>query len=238
MNKKPFISIVVPSYNEEKYLPNCLTTIANQKFPKNEYEVIVVDNNSTDRTSQIAKKFGAKIIKEKKQGYVFTLQKGMSHAKGKIIAVVDADTELDSNWLEIIEKAFMDPKVVAVTGRVNLDTKSKLFNISTSALYTLFLHISSFIDKPNLTGFNFAVRRDSFLKVGGLNMMFEMSPDVDLGIRLNKIGKVKVIDKLSVVTSARRWEERFAPTLWEYAKGYVYTTWLRKPPKVKQKPVR
>lgn len=238
MTKKPFISIVVPSYNEEKYLSNCLITIASQQFPKDQYEVIVVDNNSTDGTSEIAKKFGAKIIKEKKQGYVYSLQKGMSRAKGEIIAVVDADTELSSNWLEIIEKAFLDPKVVAITGRVNLDTKSKLLNFSTSALYSLFLYISSFIEKPNLTGFNFAVRRDAFLKVGGLNTLFEMSPDVDLGIRLNEIGKVKVIDKLSVITSARRWEERFVPTLWEYAKGYVYTAWFRIPSKIKQKPVR
>lgn len=238
MIKKPFISIVVPSYNEEKYLPNCLRTIANQKIPKNEYEVIVVDNNSTDKTSQIAKKFGAKIIKEKKQGYVFALQKGMSEAKGSIIAVVDADTKVDSNWLAVIEKAFKDPDIVAITGRVKLDIKSKFINISTGALYTIFLHISSFIDKPNLTGFNFAVRKDAFLKVGGINTLFEMSPDVDLGIRLNKIGKVKVVNGLSVLTSARRWEERFVPTLWEYTKGYVYTTWLRKPPKLKQKPIR
>lgn len=236
--RNPSISIVVPSYNEEKYLSNCLKTITKQEFPKDKYEIIVVDNNSTDKTSKIAKEFGAKTVKEIKQGYVFALQKGMRKAKGAIIAVADADTKVSSNWLKIIEKAFRDPKVVAITGRVRLDTKSKFINISTSALYTVFLHVSAFIDKPNLTGFNFAVRRDAFLKVGGLNTLFEMSPDVDLGIRLNKIGEVKVINDLSVLTSARRWEARFVPTLWEYTRGYVYTTWLRRPSKVKQKPVR
>lgn len=238
MIQKPFISIVIPSYNEEKYLSNCLKTIALQKSPKDRYEVIVVDNNSTDRTSQIAKKFGAKVVLEKRQGYVFALKRGMDEAKGDIIAVTDADTKVSSNWLSVIEKAFKDPDIVAITGRVKLDIKSKFIKVSTSALYTIFLHISEFIDKPNLTGFNFAVRKDAFLKVGGVNTLFEMSPDVDLGIRLNKIGIVKVINSLSVLTSARRWEERFVPTIWEYAKGYIYTTWLRKPPKVKQKPVR
>lgn len=238
MIKKPFISIVVPSYNEEKYLSNCLKTIAHQKSPKDRYEVIVVDNNSTDGTFQIAKEFGAKVVLEKRQGYVFALKRGMDEAKGDIIAVTDADTKVSSNWLSVIEKVFKDPNIVAITGRVKLDIKSKFIKVSTSALYTIFLHISEFIDKPNLTGFNFAVRKDAFLKVGGVNTLFEMSPDVDLGIRLNKIGIVKVINSLSVLTSARRWEERFVPTLWEYAKGYIYTTWLRKPPKVKQKPVR
>lgn len=238
MMKKPFISIVVPSYNEEKYLSNCLKTIANQKFPKDKYEVIVVDNNSTDKTSKIAEKFGAKVVLEKRQGYVFSLQKGMNEAKGDIIAVTDADTKVSSNWLSVIEKAFKNPDIVAITGRVNLDIKSKFIKISTSALYTMFLYISEFIDKPNLIGFNFAVRKKAFLRVGGVNTLFEMSPDLDLGIRLNKIGIVKVIKSLSVSTSARRWEERFVPTIWEYAKGYIYTIWLRKPSKVKQKPVR
>src|SRR3989344_2360117 len=113
-----------------------------------------------------------------------------------------------------------------------------LFRKGWRKLWEIFLHIGSFIDRPNLTGFNFAVRKDAFLKVGGINTMFEMSPDVDLGIRLKEIGKVKVVNSLSVLTSARRWEERFVPTLWEYTKGYVYTTWFRKPPKVKQEPVR
>lgn len=232
------ISVVIAAFNEEKYLPSCLSSLKAQNFPKDDYEVIVADNNSTDNTVKIAKDFGAGVIQETKQGYVFALNKGMNKAKGDIIAVTDADTKVSSNWLSIIEKAFVDPQVVAITGRVKLNTKSKFVNISTSALYTLFLHMSALIDKPNLNGFNFAVRKEVFLKVGGLSTLFEMSPDVDLGIRLNKIGIVKVVNSLSVLTSARRWEDRFVPTLWEYAKGYIYTTWLRKPSKVKQKPVR
>lgn len=230
--------MVIAAFNEEKYLPSCLSSLKAQNFPKDDYEVIVADNNSTDNTVKIAKDFGAGVIQETKQGYVFALNKGMNKAKGDIIAVTDADTKVSSNWLSIIEKAFVDPQVVAITGRVKLNTKSKFVNISTSALYTLFLHMSALIDKPNLNGFNFAVRKEVFLKVGGLSTLFEMSPDVDLGIRLNKIGIVKVVNSLSVLTSARRWEDRFVPTLWEYAKGYIYTTWLRKPSKVKQKPVR
>ncbi|MBI4096216.1 MAG: glycosyltransferase family 2 protein [Candidatus Levybacteria bacterium] len=233
-----FIGVVIAAFNEEKYLPKCLESLDNQTYPKDQFSVIVVDNNSTDKTARIAKEFGARVILEKKQGYVFALQKGMEQAKGDIIAVIDADTKVSSNWLKIIEKVFEDPNVVAITGRVRLDTKSDFINISTGALYTIFLHVSSFIDKPNLTGFNFAVRRDAFLKVGGLDTMFEMSPDIDLGIRLNRVGKVKVVNDLSVRTSARRWEDRFVPTLWEYAKGYVYTAWLRKPARVKQKSVR
>ncbi|MBI4089469.1 MAG: glycosyltransferase [Candidatus Levybacteria bacterium] len=232
------ISVVIPAFNEEKYIERCLKSLMRQAHPNKPYEVIVVDNNSTDNTAKIAKKLHAKVISEKRQGYVFSLKRGMMEATGDIIAVTDADTQVSNNWLSVIEKAFEKKEVVAVTGRVNLDSRSKLVNISLSALYMLFLNISSFIGRPNLTGFNFAVRRETFTKSGGINTLFKMSPDVDLGIRLNKMGKVSVVNNLSVLTSVRRWEERFVPTLWEYAKGYVYTTWLRKPPRVKQKPIR
>lgn len=233
----PLITVVIPAFNEEKYLRHCLEALKKQSYKSN-YETIVVNNNSTDKTLQVAKEFGAKIILEKKQGYVFALNRGMEEASGDIIAVTDADTQVSSDWLSIIDKAFKNPKVAAVTGVVKLDYKSKLVSISLSALYTIFINISTFIGKPNLAGFNFAVRKNAFLKAGGVNTKFEMSPDVDLGIRLGKMGEVKVVNSLSAFTSARRWEEGFVPTLWEYTKGYVYTTWLRKPADVKQKPIR
>ena len=235
--KHPLITVVIPAFNEEKYLRYCLEALKKQSY-KNNFETIVVDNNSTDKTYQVAKEFGARIISEKKQGYVFALKRGMDKAKGDIIAVTDSDTQVREDWLSVIDKAFKNPKVAAVTGVVKLDYKSKLVSISLSALYTIFINISTFIGKPNLSGFNFAVRKDALLKVGGVNTLFAMSPDVDLGIRLGKTGEVKVVNNLSAFTSARRWEEGFVPTLWEYTKGYVYTTWLRKPADVKQKPVR
>lgn len=238
MQKYPFISVVIPAFNEERYLPLCLESFKSQAYPKDRFQIIVVDNNSTDKTSQIAKEFGAKVILEKRQGNTFALKRGMDTANGDIIAGTDADSKIASDWLLTIGKEFLDPKVVAITGSVRLGAKSALMGTLMNILYIISMHISAFIGKPNLSGFNFAVRKDAFLKVGSINSMFGMSPDVDLGIRLSKVGRVKVVNKLSVVTSARRWEEGFWPTLWDYFKGYIYAAWLRKPPKIKQKPVR
>ena len=94
------------------------------------------------------------------------------------------------------------------------------------------------IGKPNLNGFNFAVRKEAFMKAGGLNTDFLMSPDVDLGIRLTKMGKVQVSKHLLVQTSARRWQKDFMSALQGYTTGYVYATWFRKPPPVNQTPIR
>ena len=236
-DKRSFISVVIPAFNEEKYLRSCLEALEKQTCKSN-FEIIVVNNNSTDKTSKIAKKFGAKVILEKKQGNTFALKRGMDEAKGDIIAATDADSQVSPDWLLIIEKAFANPQVVAVTGLVRMNAKSRIIGKSMDITYAILMNIGAFIGRPNLSGFNFAVRKDAFLKVGGVNEMFQMSPDVDLGIRLNKIGIVKVINNLSVLTSARRWEEKFVPTIWEYARGYIYTAWLRKPPPIKQAAIR
>jgi glycosyltransferase involved in cell wall biosynthesis len=231
------ISVVIPAFNEEAYIENCLAALKKQNY-KEEFEIILVDNNSTDKTSQIAKKFGVKVILEKKRGYAFALKRGMNEARGDIIAVTDADTQVAADWLLTIKKIFSKPGVVAATGLVDIDTKSKFVDISISTLYAIFMHVSAFIGKPNLSGFNFAVRKDAFLKAGGLNTLFEMGPDVDLGLRLAKIKKVEMVNDLRVLTSVRRFEKRFMQSLWEYISGYVYATWLRKPPKFRQKPIR
>lgn len=236
-SKSSFISVVVTAFNEEKYLGRCLEALKKQDY-EGSFEIIVVDNNSTDRTSQIAKEFGARVILEKRQGNTFALKRGMDDAKGDIIASTDADSQVAPDWLSVIGKVFTDPDVVAVTGSISLDAKSKLIGISMEHLYGIIMHLGALIGKPNLSGFNFAVRKDAYLKVGGVNTLFTMSPDVDLGIRLNKIGKIKIVDDLRVATSFRRWESGFLSTLFDYAKGHIYAAWLRKPPPVKQTVIR
>ncbi|BCX15618.1 MAG: hypothetical protein KatS3mg097_510 [Candidatus Parcubacteria bacterium] len=80
------ISVIIPAYNEEKGIAKTI-----EKIPKEVFEIIVVDNNSTDKTANIAKKLGARVIKETKQGYGYALQKGFREAKGDVIVTLDAD---------------------------------------------------------------------------------------------------------------------------------------------------
>src|SRR3989344_6165738 len=98
---KPKISIIIPSYNEEKLLPRCLTALKNQNYPKENYEIMVLDNGSTDQTAQSAKKMGATVYlytKVHKGGAI--LQFGAKKANAPIIAFTDADTKAPSDWLK------------------------------------------------------------------------------------------------------------------------------------------
>lgn len=232
------ISVVITAYNEEKSLPQCITAVNNQSFPKEDFEIIVVDNNSKDKTAEIAKSLGARVIKEQKQGYVYALSKGMDEAKGEIVAVTDSDTIVPKDWLGTIDKAFNDEKVVAVTGIAEVETKNVAVNVLCEKLYELFLRCNFLIGKPHLTGFNLAVRKKAFDQIGGLDEKFVMSPDVDLGLRMSKIGKVIFISKMRSLTSIRRWQEDPLKAFWIYSEGYLWSAWFRKPPPVRQNVIR
>jgi len=232
------ISVVVSAFNEEKNLPHCLTALTNQTFPKSDYEILVVDNNSTDKTEEIAKSFGARVIKEKRQGNTYAVSTGYNMADGEIIASTDADTVVEKNWLEVINNTFLDKNVVGASGAVIVHSKNKLFKSISEKSYSLFLRINFLIGKAHFSGFNFAVRKSAFDKIGGIDETFTMSPDVDLGIRMQKEGRVVFVKDMLVNTSVRRWEETPFDAFWTYLKGYIYSIWLRKPPPVKQKVIR
>lgn len=232
------ISVVVSAYNEEKNLPKCLTALTNQTFPQKDYEIVVVDNNSTDKTVEIAKSFGARVVTEKRQGNTFAVSTGYKAADGEIIASTDSDTVVNKDWLEVIYNAFKDKNVVGAGGPIIVDSKHKILKSFAQKSYALFLRANFLIGKPHFSGFNFAVRKSVFDEIGGIDETFIMSPDVDLGIRMAKKGKVVYVKDMIVNNSIRRWEETPLDAAWTYLKGYVYSVWLRKPPPVKQKVIR
>lgn len=237
-NKKLLISVVVAAFNEEKNLPSCLESVLNQDFPKDEYEIVVVDNNSTDKTVEIAKKYGARVVTEKRQGNTYAISKGMSSTKGEIIATLDADTIAEPNWLSLMKKTFEDKNVVGATGNADIKSGNKFLDWMSPKLYGAFLRFNFLIGKPHLTGFNLVVRKKAFDEVGGINEKFTMSSDVDLGLRVGKKGKVVYVDDMRVITSFRRWQDNPLKTISTYLAGYFWTVWLRRPPPVKQKVIR
>src|SRR5438105_184501 len=118
MTKTLTLTIVIPAYNEENYLANCLESVAQQTVIPS--EVIVVDNNSSDKTAQIAPSYSfAKVIKEKNQGVFFAARTGFKAANSDIIGRIDADTVLPSDWVEKVMTNFQNSDVAAVTGPVS-----------------------------------------------------------------------------------------------------------------------
>jgi glycosyltransferase involved in cell wall biosynthesis len=107
---------VIPAFNEAVDIGRCLSSLAAQDC-RHSYEVIVVDNNSTDQTAAIAHDHGARVVFEPHSGVCWARQRGTEVASGEIVVSTDADTTFDVGWLRRIDDAFeREPSNVAVTG--------------------------------------------------------------------------------------------------------------------------
>ena len=200
------ISVVIPAFNEEKLLGKCLESL--QKQIEKPFEIIVVDNNSTDKTAEIAKQFGAKVITEKQQGISYARNAGFNATRGEIIARLDADTEAFPNWILRIRKDIETDNKDAVTGPAYYtDPSSKLrFSHLVSAYYFQFLKL--IYKNYMLFGPNMALKRALWEKVKNEVCMdnTKVHEDFDLAIHLWKYAKIEFDKDLLVTTSPRRWK--------------------------------
>ncbi len=105
MSKNIQISVIIPAYNEADFLPRCLKSL-NAQIDAPNFEVIVVDNASTDETATVAKEYGARVIYEPTQGVVHAREDGLRAAKGNIIVSTDADSFFRPTWLAYIGTFF------------------------------------------------------------------------------------------------------------------------------------
>ncbi len=127
----PKISVIVPFYNAEKYLRSCITALLSQDSSLENYEVILVDNNSTDSSVAIAKQFPrVKVLSESKQGAYAARNTGLAEARGEIIAFTDADCLPDRDWLRNIATTMQSAQVRLVLG-------SRLWAHQSSALLSM-----------------------------------------------------------------------------------------------------
>ena len=213
MIKKPFISIVVPAFNEEDMITDCLLSLKRQNYD-GDYEIIVVNNASTDGTSDIASSMGVKVINELKKGYVHALRAGFSEASGEIIACTDADTRVPPTWLSQITTLLAKPGTIACSGTFRFYDGPAWLRCIGEVFGRFNYH---------LAGANMAVWRKAYLASGGFNPHVNMGADVELGQRLKQQGALVIEKKLRVNTSGRRFQCAFLQTLWLY---YLNDLWL------------
>lgn len=195
------ISVVIPAYNEEKRIGHCLKSVMSQTTPP--FEVIVVDNNSSDETAKIAREEGAIVVTEKHQGVTFARNTGFNLARGEIIARTDADTLVPSNWLETISNYFeKDKSIDAISGPAVFG-----FNVFSPIVKILVFDINRRIfGHYGLYGPNFAIRKSAWERVKDEICLDDdkVHEDTDLSIHIGKEGKIAFVKNLKVKTSARR----------------------------------
>lgn len=198
------ISIVVPAYNEEEYLEACLKSLKNQI--EKPYEIIVVNNNSTDKTVEIAKKFDVKIIKEVRQGRTHARNTGFNKATGDIIARTDADTRVARDWTKRIRQAFeKDPKLLGLSGSAYFDKLPTFLQFHTWMITGSSKFIKLTMKHDGMMGFNLALRKKAWELVKD-EICYDESKvheDADLAIHIARHGKV-FFDRTIIVHTAPR----------------------------------
>jgi glycosyltransferase involved in cell wall biosynthesis len=207
--QRPTISLIIPAYNEEDYLPACLDAVMANVAGK-AMEIIVIDNNSTDGTKAVARRYPAvTYVFEAEKGITRARQRGFLSATGDILAYVDADTHPPAGWVEQIWEQFAkNPDLACLSGPYSFYDLSGLRNAISAGWFVAARPLYSIIGYM-LVGGNFAIRRDVLEKMGGFDASIEFyGEDVDIAKRAQKQGKVLFCPRFVMPTSGRRMKKQ------------------------------
>lgn len=184
----PVVSIIIPAFNEEKFLPRCLDSIGGLAWPKEQLEVIVVDNGSTDSTCAIAESYGAVLLRDPDKTVSGLRNLGAARAKGRILAFVDADCTVAGDWLTR-SKAYFEDEALAAWGAPPVVPES-----ATWVQQAWFVLRQKGVQQPEkvawLESMNLFVRRDLFLAHNGFDESLETCEDVDFSYRISGNGDI------------------------------------------------
>ncbi len=198
------LSIIIPTLNEEKYLPRLLKSIYGQKDFL-DFEVIVSDGNSKDKTQEIAKSFGCKVITNNKRHPSYQRNDGAKVARGELLLFLDADTGIPDNFLGPIVKEFKNRKLVGAGFYIKVKSKKGFYRRMTKCLNFLFW--LGQIIRPAYVGIAMMARKETHVKVKGFDETIFVGEDYDYSYKLFKQGKVKMIKSSFVYYSLRRLEK-------------------------------
>ncbi len=223
--KKPLVSVVIPAYNEEHYLANCLKSLQKQEIQV-PYEIIVVDNGSTDATSRIAQSYKVKIVHESRRGRSFARQAGFEQAQGKYVLGTEADCIVPPEWMERLYRVLDEGKYLGVTGPGKINELSVMKQWFLNFGQPLCCKIHNLIfGYYFFDGFNFGISKEAFQHIGGFNTSFTTFDEIELASRLVRLGKICFLSDVIVTVSARRFKNGFLKGINEYLKDqYLFHT--------------
>ena len=191
----PQVSIIIPSFNEEKYIGDCLSSIFNSDYPTEKFEVILIDNGSTDKTVSIAKQYPIDVYikKEVKVGALRNL--GVAHSRGQFIIFIDSDCTVERDWISIGIKRLENDTRLVLGGQYLMRE-----NPSWLEKYWVLNNSRTQIYQTTLVGGSIFIPKNIFLSISGFDEKINSGEDSDLTYRLRSAGyKVEIDPALSVV---------------------------------------
>jgi poly-beta-1,6-N-acetyl-D-glucosamine synthase len=220
----PMISIVIPAYNEEEGIVRTLESLARQKTNR-AFEVILVDNGSTDNTRTIAERFCSRmnlhILSEPRKGRGIARRRGCASARGTMLLSTDADVVVPAEWIEAMARALEKPGIVGVVGDVHIDDCPEWinqgYNVIRPFIATLFRVTRGYW---LLNGGNSGYRRWAYEACGGFSSAMDASDDRELSSRIRKFGRTRFELGSMVSASGRRFRNGLLAGALSYPRAF------------------
>jgi glycosyltransferase involved in cell wall biosynthesis len=225
---RPKLSIVILAYNEERYIASCLDAIKEQIVAPD--EVIVVNNNSSDKTVEIAESYPfARVIHELTQGMIPARNTGFNTAKGDLLARIDADTRIPPDWSKKVH-TIIDNQAQTICG---ISGPQYFYGLRNPVLRKLVSNITSLygffgisrllLGHETLFGSNMVITQSAWNKVKNevCHDGQKVHEDIDLAIHIGKYGPIMFDKQLEVGVSARPLREGIKKNVWRL------TTWVK-----------
>jgi len=214
---------VVPAYNAEGTIDSCIVALAKQTVPGGRYEVIVVDDGSTDGTAAHAEKRGVRVLRQTNQGAAAARNHGAREARGELLLFTDADCVPAANWIEEMVKPFEDPKVAGVKGVYRSrqpELAARFIQVEYEQKYERMRRRPEidFIDT-----YSAAFRRELFLSYNGFDTSFPSASveDQEFSFRLAENGHKMVFQPTAAVF------HRHQPTFLGYLRRKFYVAYWK-----------
>ena len=182
------ISVIVPAYNAARTLPACLRALNNQTLPRQEYEIIVVDDGSTDDTPAVARRYGARVVTQPNAGPAAARNRGVEMARGDLLLFTDADCVPAPDWIARLSAPFADPSVQGAKGVYcthQPELTARFVQLEYEGKYDRLRRQTriDFIDT-----YSAAYRRSVFEAMGGFDSTLRINEDVEFAFRVAEAG--------------------------------------------------
>lgn len=223
-------SVIIPAFNAERILPACLQAVLDQTLPRDEYEVIVVDDGSSDGTGAAAASPGIRVVAQTHSGPAAARNLGARHAQGPILVFTDADCRPTREWLAAMLRPFDRPEVSGAKGRYRTDQPGAIARLAQAEYEEKYRRLAAQERIDFVDTYSAAYRQDVFLASGGFDTAFETAAmeDPELSFRLAEQGHklVFVPDAIVFHTHVDSWRRylrrKFRVGWWAVLSGWKH----------------
>ena len=225
----PSISIIIPAYNVADTIEECLSALLDQTVPRQQYEIVVINDGSTDRTEEIARKYDVRLVSQSNQGRAAAKNTGIREARGEFLLFIDADCVATRNWIEAITAPLANEEIVGVAGTLRTWQKGIAARFTQIEYEDKYKRMGSrkYVDIVDTA--SAAYRKQVFEENGTFDSTLRWAEDTDFSFRLAHKGYKMAFAPCAIVL------HRHPESIFDYARrkwryGYWRTVLYRRYP--------